>query len=140
MNRSMASTPMRRLKWRSCPGRTARPDRTARRKGRSGRQQKIAMAEPLVAFGRFLGSVTLAGVMLLSPLSLDAQESPVATGLASANPAGTPETHTWWRGITTNGFLSISYAVFCLKKKSTRNQFRVFHFNDNEPQLDVPQW
>ena len=58
------------------------------------------MAETLVAFGRFLGSVTLAGVMLLSPLLLGAQENPVAAGLASANPAGTPETHAWWRGIT----------------------------------------
>jgi len=58
------------------------------------------MAKPLIAFGRFLGSVTLAGVMIISPLFLGAQENPVTAGLASANPAGTPETHTWWRGIT----------------------------------------
>jgi hypothetical protein len=51
------------------------------------------MAEPLIAVGRFLGSITLVGVMVISPLFLGAQENPVSAGLASANPAGTPETH-----------------------------------------------
>ena len=97
------------------------------------------MAETLVAFGRFLGSVTLAGVMLLSPLLLGAQENPVAAGLASANPAGTPETHAWWRGITANGFLSLSYEYNTNQPGSRLNQFRVFDFNDNDPQLDMAQ-
>ena len=97
------------------------------------------MAETLVAFGRFLGSVTLAGVMIVSPLSLGAQENPVAAGLASANPAGTPETHAWWRGITANGFLSLSYEYNTNQPDSRLNQFRVFDFNDNDPQLDMAQ-
>jgi len=97
------------------------------------------MASPRIAFGRFLGSVTLAGVMILSPLSLAAQENPVAAGQASANPAGTPETHPWWRGITTNGFASLSYEYNTNQPESRLNQFRVFDFNDNEPQLDVAQ-
>ena len=97
------------------------------------------MAEPLNAFGRFLGSVTLAGVMIISPLPLIAQDNPVTAGLASANPADAPETHTWWRGITTNGFLSLSYGYNTNQPDSRQNQYRVFDFNDNEPQLDVAQ-
>ncbi|MGA3054187.1 MAG: outer membrane beta-barrel protein [Candidatus Korobacteraceae bacterium] len=97
------------------------------------------MAEPLNAFGRFLGSIALAGVMIISPLFLGAQENPVAAGLASANPAGTPETRPWWRGITTDGFLSLSYSYNINQPDSRLNQFRVFDFNDNEPQLDVAQ-
>jgi hypothetical protein len=97
------------------------------------------MAKPRIAFGRFLGSVTLAGVMIISPLFLGAQENPVTAGLASANPASTPETHTWWRGITTNGFLSLSYEYNTNQPESRLNQFRVFDFNDNDPQLDMAQ-
>ena len=97
------------------------------------------MAEPLNAFGRFLGSIALAGVMIISPLFLGAQETPAAAGVASANPAGTPEPHTWWRGITTDGFLSLSYSYNTNQPDSRQNQFRVFDFNDNEPQLDVAQ-
>ncbi len=97
------------------------------------------MAEPRKAFGRFLGSMALAGVMILSPLSLLAQDDPVTAGLASADPAGTGETHTWWRGITTNGFVSLSYGYNTNQPDSHQNQYRVFDFNDNEPQLDVAQ-
>ena len=97
------------------------------------------MVDVLLAFGRFLGGVILAGVMLISPLFLGAQENPVVAGLASANPAGAPETHTWWRGITTNGFLSLSYGYNTNQPDSRQNQFRVFDFNDNEPQLDMAQ-
>ena len=97
------------------------------------------MAEPLNVFGRFLGSIALAGVMIIPPLFLGAQENPVAAGLASANPAGTPESHSWWRGITTDGFLSLSYSYNTNQPDSRQNQFRVFDFNDNEPQLDEAQ-
>jgi Putative beta-barrel porin-2, OmpL-like. bbp2 len=97
------------------------------------------MAEPLNALGRFLKSVAFAGVMIISPLPLIAQDNPVNAGLASANPASTPETHTWWRGITANGFLSLSYGYNTNQPDSGLNQYRVFDFNDNEPQLDVAQ-
>ncbi len=97
------------------------------------------MTAPLRALGRFLGSITLAGVILISPLLLRGQDDPVTTGLASANPAGAPETHTWWRGITTNGFLSLSYGYNTNQPDSHQNQYRVFDFNYNEPQLDMAQ-
>ena len=97
------------------------------------------MAEPLRALGRFLGSIALAGVIIISPLLLRAQDDPVTTGLASANPAGAAEIHTWWRGITTNGFLSLSYGYNTNQPDSYQNQYRVFDFNDNEPQLDMAQ-
>jgi hypothetical protein len=93
----------------------------------------------LIALGRFLGRVTLAGVIIMSPLSLGAQENPVAAGQASANPAGTSETLAWWRGITTDGFLSLSYSYNTNQPDSRLNQLRVFDFNNNEPQLDVAQ-
>ncbi len=97
------------------------------------------MADTIVAFGRLLGSIALAGAMITSPLFLSAQENPVSAGLASANPAGTPESRSWWRGITTNGFASLSYEYNTNQPESRLNQFRVFDFNDNEPQLDVAQ-
>ena len=97
------------------------------------------MAGTLIAFGRFLGSMALAGVMITSPLFLGAQENPVSTDLASANPAGAAESHSWWRGITANGFASLSYEYNTNQPESRLNQFRVFDFNDNEPQLDVAQ-
>ncbi len=50
------------------------------------------MPEPPNAFGRFLRSFALAGVIIISPLPLIAQDNPVTAGLASANPATTPET------------------------------------------------
>lgn len=46
------------------------------------------MAEPLNALGRFLERIILAGVMIISPLSLGAQENPVTAGLESSNPSG----------------------------------------------------
>ena len=77
--------------------------------------------------------------MIISPLFLAAQENPVSAGLASANPAGTPESHSWWRGITTNGFCRYRTSYNTNQPESRLNQFRVFDFNDNEPQLDVAQ-
>lgn len=97
------------------------------------------MAARLRTLGRFLGSISLAGVIVISPLLLRAQEDPVTVGLASANPAGAPETYSWWRGITANGFVSLSYGYNTNQPDSHQNQFRVFDFNDNEPQLDVAQ-
>jgi hypothetical protein len=97
------------------------------------------MAESLIAFRRLLESIVLAGVMVISPLSVHAQENPVTAGVESPNPAGAPETHRGWQGITVNGFLSLSYGYNTNQPDSHQNQYRVFDFNDNEPQLDVAQ-
>ncbi|HEY5175495.1 MAG TPA: hypothetical protein VII95_08020 [Terriglobales bacterium] len=45
------------------------------------------MAEPLIAFGRFLGSVTLAGVMIISPLFLSGQQNTVVAPVGVAGGA-----------------------------------------------------
>jgi Putative beta-barrel porin-2, OmpL-like. bbp2 len=78
----------------------------------------------------------LAGVMLIaSPLFLRAQ---------SNDPAGSPaappsENISWWKGITVDGFLSFSYTYNTNDPIPPKNQFRVFDFNDDVPQLDVAQ-
>ncbi len=59
---------------------------------------------------------------------------PLITGAA-----GTGQEGSWWRGISTNGYLSLSY-TYNLNDPSPRiNQFRVFDFNDDDPQLDVAE-
>ena len=49
------------------------------------------------------------------------------------------ESRSWWKGITTNGYASLSYTYNANDPDDRQNQFRVFDFNDNEPQLDVAQ-
>ncbi len=75
---------------------------------------------------------------MASSLSVLAQDSSPATAGASAstNPAEATE---WWRGITVNGFASLSYEYNTNQPYTRLNQFRVFDFNDNEPQLDMAQ-
>jgi hypothetical protein len=58
---------------------------------------------------------------------------------APAQVATTPDPKPWWRGISTDGFLSLSYSYNSNVPALRINQFRVFDFNDNEPQLDVAQ-
>lgn len=73
--------------------------------------------------------------MLASPLFLSAQSS-------EPPPTSSPrviESEAWWKGITTNGFLSLSYTYNSNGPVPRLNQFRVFDFNDNDPQLDVAQ-
>lgn len=53
--------------------------------------------------------------------------------------ASVAEAKPWWRGITTDGFLSFSYTYNSNTPVPRINQFRVFDFNDNAPQLDVAQ-
>ena len=45
----------------------------------------------------------------------------------------------WWRQITTNGYMSLSYTNNENDPYPRINQFRVFDFNDNEPQLDAAE-
>ena len=44
-----------------------------------------------------------------------------------------------WKGITTDGYASLSYSYNANTPEPRVNQFRVFDFNDNEPQLDVAE-
>jgi Putative beta-barrel porin-2, OmpL-like. bbp2 len=81
------------------------------------------------------GGIVLAGVMLALPLCLQAQ---------SSDPAGAPtvtstENRSWWRGVTVDGYLSFSYTYNTNDPIPEKNQFRVFDFNDNNPQLDAAQ-
>ena len=92
----------------------------------------------LRAFRRFLGRSVLAGAMLMSPLHFLAQEStpPTTPVSVASDPA---EAKPWWRTITGNGYASLSYGYNVNQPYDRLNQFRVFDFNDNEPQLDMAQ-
>ena len=62
--------------------------------------------------------------------------------LPSIRPPTRPPTfpaRAWWRGITTDGFASLSYTYNTNVPGTRLNQFRVFDFNDDDPQLDVAQ-
>lgn len=76
--------------------------------------------------------------MLASSPFLFAQNSDVATATASSS-TDPVETKSWLRGITTDGYLSLSYTYNTNDPIPRINQFRVFDFNDDEPQLDVAQ-
>ncbi len=81
----------------------------------------------------------MAGVMSLSPLLVCAQtETP--TPAPATDPVGsTGQEKPWWRDISTNGFLSLSYTSNNNDPSPRINQFRVFDFNNDDPQLDVAQ-
>ena len=49
------------------------------------------------------------------------------------------ENQPWWRGISTDGFLSLSDTYNNNDPSPRINQFRVFDFNNDDPQLDVAQ-
>ena len=80
----------------------------------------------------------LLGMMLASSPFLFSQNSNLAPTPppSSADPA---EAKSWLRGITTDGYLSLSYTYNTNDPIPRINQFRVFDFNDNDPQLDVAQ-
>ena len=89
----------------------------------------------LSTFRRLLGRSVWTGAMLISPLFLLAQDSsPSATP-----PRRSSETKAWWQTITANGFASLSYGYNTNQPYDRLNQFRVFDFNDNQPQLDMAQ-
>ena len=76
--------------------------------------------------------------MLISPLYFFAQDSTSSPITASAT-SGSTEAKPWWKTITANGFASLSYGYNTNQPYDRLNQFRVFDFNDNEPQLDMAQ-
>jgi Putative beta-barrel porin-2, OmpL-like. bbp2 len=91
----------------------------------------------------------LAGAMIASPLLLWGQSAPSPDPPPSSaqdnsvsvdvNAAPANEPRLAWRGITVNGFASLSYGYNTNQPYDRLNQFRVFDFNDNEPQLDMAQ-
>ncbi len=62
----------------------------------------------------------------------------VATVLALSRPL-TSQEPAGWHGITTDGYASLSYTYNENRPANRINQFRVFDFNDEEPQLDAAQ-
>jgi len=76
----------------------------------------------------------LTGVLLAAPLLLLAQNGDPAA------PASDPISKSWWRGIETHGFLSVSDTYNTNHPSPRLNQFRVFDFNNDDPQLDVAQF
>ena len=92
----------------------------------------------LTTFRRFLGTGVLTGAMLISPLYFLAQDSDPATTSVSATSAPA-EAKARWQTITANGFASLSYGYNTNQPYDRLNQFRVFDFNDNQPQLDMAQ-
>ena len=80
----------------------------------------------------------LAGVILASPLFLFAQNG-APTGLPVVAANSDLPSKPWWKGITTDGYASLSYNYNTNDPSDRLNQFRVFDFNENEPQLDVAQ-
>lgn len=96
------------------------------------------MTDQRGAFRLPFGEILLLGVMLVSPLFLFAQSSAPANPPAVAASNDLPG-KPWWKGITADGFASLSYTHNTNVPRTHLNQFRVFDFNDNEPQLDVAQ-
>jgi hypothetical protein len=89
------------------------------------------MTAPRIAF---LGKVLLAGAVLASPLLLTAQGNDPSPGSAST----ATQPNSCWKSNTIDGFLSFSYTYNSNDPLSARqNQFRVFDFSDNSPELDV---
>ena len=84
-----------------------------------------------------IGQLVLAGVMLASPLFLFAQSN--AADPPTVSSASALDPRAWWKGITTDGFASLSYTYNTNVPPLRLNQFRVFDFNDDLPQLDVAQ-
>ena len=58
---------------------------------------------------------------------------------ANAGQNSSKEHLPWWKGITANGYMSLSYNYNTNDPNNHQNQFRVFDFNENEPQLDVAE-
>lgn len=89
----------------------------------------------------------IASSLLLSAQSLSSsnpdstpapQENSVVANLLPA-PAKADENPSWWRGITVNGFASLSYLYNTNDPDYRINQYRVFDYADEEPQLDMAQ-
>ena len=95
----------------------------------------LEMSAQRSVFLCLLGKLVLVGVMLASPLFLLAQSNnPPASSPSEVNH------QSWWKEITADGFLSLSYTYNTNDPIPRLNQFRVFDFNDDDPQLDVAQF
>lgn len=99
------------------------------------------MAVGKIVVLRLLGEILLTGVMFVSPLFLFAQTDALSGALPDPSPPSNNDlpANPWWKGIAVNGFASLSYTYNTNDPIPPLNQFRVFDFNDNEPQLDVAQ-
>lgn len=86
---------------------------------------------------RLLGQMVLMGMMLASSPFLLAQNVSLLDPVSSSSDP--VESKSWLRGITTDGYASLSYTYNTNDPSPRINQFRVFDFNDNDPQLDVAQ-
>src|SRR5437868_15483885 len=77
-----------------------------------------------------LAQIGLTGALLAVPLLSFAQPG---------DPTDNTSSTAWWRGIATHGFISVSDSYNTNNPAPRLNQFRVFDFNDDDPQLDVAQ-
>ena len=84
-----------------------------------------------------LGSSLLAHSQTGEPAPAPASSQVAVT--SDAKPDAKPDFKPWWRGISTDGFMSLSYTHNDNDPIPRINQFRVFDFNDDDPQLDVAQ-
>ncbi len=53
--------------------------------------------------------------------------------------AGRAERQSWWKAVTVDGYVSFSYTHNGNDPVPPRNQFRVFDFSDDDPEIDAAQ-
>jgi hypothetical protein len=90
--------------------------------------------------------MVLAGAVIALPLLLwgqspAPQQSPGQDNSVVVDVDAGPvnEPHLSWRGITINGFASLSWGYNTNQPYNGLNQYRIFDFYDNQPQLDMAQ-
>jgi Putative beta-barrel porin-2, OmpL-like. bbp2 len=86
-----------------------------------------------------VAGMVAAGMIVGLSLLAHAQTGDPAPASPVAQAADAKDARPWWRGITTDGFMSLSYTYNDNVPAYRINQFRVFDFNDDDPQLDVAQ-
>lgn len=82
----------------------------------------------------------MTGMALASSLFVCGQNGDPAAAGSTSEQAGAREHAPWWKQITTDGFLSFSDTYNFNQPEPRINQFRVFDFNDDQPELDVAQF
>ncbi len=88
---------------------------------------------------RQLSLLLVPGALAASPRSSadEPQATPTPSPIQTAAPA--PAAEPWYQEITLNGFLSIWYEYNTNRPASTRNQYRVFDFDDNTVSIDAAE-